>query len=177
MTSELPPLPDTPLPDTPPPAPTEPPAPVPPVPATRRLSPLAAGLIGLATGAAIVGGTWAITANSGPDAPATFTLKGSFALTDSVVPDGNGGCGGTRGYDDILEGASVTVYGASGDVVATGGLGNSTYDGDAYDCTFKVAVPDVPKGEKFYKVEVSHRGTVQLSGKEAENGGFGASLG
>ncbi|GAA5706501.1 hypothetical protein [Streptomyces avermitilis] len=175
MTSELPPLPDT-----PPPAPTEPPAVsahVPPAPAARRLSPLAAGLIGLATGAAIVGGTWAITANSGPDAPATFTLKGSFALTDSVVPDGNGGCGGTRGYDDILEGAGVTVYGASGDVIATGGLGNSTYDGDTYDCTFKVAVPDVPKGERFYKVEVSHRGTVQLSGKEAENGDFGASLG
>ncbi|MET8138008.1 hypothetical protein [Streptomyces sp. NPDC005251] len=72
--------------------------------------------------------------------------------------------------------AAVTVYSAKGDVIATGHLGNSKSPN--YDtCVFDVAVPDVPKGEKFYKVEVSHRGTVQMSAKEAEAGEFGASLG
>ncbi|MFD7710173.1 hypothetical protein [Streptomyces sp. NPDC059786] len=158
--------------------PAMPPAPPqPPVGQKRRLSPLAAGVLGLVVGAGIVGGVWAITAHSGPGDPGTFTLEGEFMLTDSVAPSGDDGCGGLDGYDDIQEGASVTVYGAAGDVVATGSLGDSTYDSDAYDCTFAVAVPDVPKGEKFYKVEVSHRGTVQMTAEEAESGLFGATLG
>jgi len=143
----------------------------------RHLGPLAAGLIGLASGAAIVGGTWAITASSGPDRPSTFTLEGTFTLTEDATSDGDGGCGGRydSGYDDITEGAGVTVYGASGDVVATGQLGDSSLK--SYTCVFDVAVDDVPTGEKFYKVEVSHRGTLQLSAEEAENGELAASLG
>lgn len=164
-----PPLPDAPPPPAAPPTVAEAPK--------KRLSPLAAGLTGLAVGAGIVGGAWAITANNGPDEPATFTLEGAFALTDDAISDGDGGCRGDYdgGYDDIAEGTSVTVYGASGDVVATGELGDSTYD--SYTCTFDIAVEDVPKGEKFYKVEVSHRGTLQLTAEEAENGELAASLG
>jgi hypothetical protein len=168
MTNNLPPMPDT------PPMPAEPPAEPAPA-AKRRLSPLAAGLIGLATGAAIVGGAWAATGIS--SGPGTFTLTGSFALTDSVIDDTSTDCRGSDGYDDIAEGTSVTVYNAAGDVVATGSLGDSTRGDDYGPCTFKVAVDGVPKGEKFYKVEVSHRGTVQLAADEAENGKFAASLG
>ncbi|MYR42141.1 hypothetical protein GTW67_08940 [Streptomyces sp. SID5910] len=118
-----------------------------------------------------------MTAGTGSGGPATFTLEGSFTLTDEVTDDGDGGCSGgyDSGYDDIAEGTGVTVYGANGDVIATGALGDS--DQLLGACTFDVAVPGVPKGEKFYKVEVSHRGTVQLSAEEAENGEFGASLG
>lgn len=168
MTNHLPPMPDT------PPLTADPPAEPAPA-AKRRLSPLTAGLIGLATGAAIVGGAWAATANSGPGKPATFTLEGTFELTDSAVDDGEGGCGGTGGYDDIREGTGVTVYGASGDVIATGALQDASYE--SYTCTFDVRVADVPKGEKFYKVEVSHRGTLQLTADEAEGGQFAGSLG
>lgn len=177
MTTELPPQRDesTVQPEVPaaplmPPPPTEPPAAP-----KKRLSPLAAGIIGLAAGAALVGGAWAITAYSGPGKPETFTLKGHFTLLEDASETGSG-CEGSGGYDDISEGASVTVYGASGDVIATGNLGNSktiTYG----TCRFNVAVPDVPRGEKFYKVEVSHRGTVQMSAEEAEGGEFGATLG
>lgn len=160
-----------------PPTPVDPPT-FPPadLPTKRPLSPLAAGLIGLTVGAGIVGGAWAITANS-HSSPGTFTLTGTFKLTDSVGSDGDGGCKGRydSGYDDIAEGTGVTVYGAAGDVVATGELGDSSQDFTT--CTYKVSVPDVPKGEKFYKVEVSHRGTLQLTAKEAENGGFAGSLG
>ncbi|MFF4791860.1 hypothetical protein ACFY2M_19325 [Streptomyces sp. NPDC001276] len=157
-------------PTSPPPIPAEPPATP-----RRPLSPLAAGLVGLAVGAGLVGGAWLITANSGPGKPDTFTLKGAFALKEGAT-DNASGCEGTGGYKDISEGTAVTVYGAAGDVIATGQLGNSESP-SWRTCIFDVSVPDVPKGEKFYKVEVSHRGTVQLTAKEAEAGGFAASLG
>ena len=172
---DLPPLPDAPPPAVPPVMPPSfPPQAVVP---GRRMNPLAAGMIGLALGAGVVGGVWAVTAG-GPGQPETFTLEGSFELTDEVMSDGDG-CKGRydSGYDDIAEGASVTVYGAGGDVVATGALGDSEEDEDGTTCTFAVAVDDVPKGERFYKVEVSHRGTVQLTAEEAENGGLAVSLG
>ncbi|MET7735252.1 hypothetical protein ABZT02_28370 [Streptomyces sp. NPDC005402] len=169
-----------PLPDAPPPAPAPVmPAPFPPQVAVpgRRMNPAVAGMIGLALGAGIVGGVWAISA-AGTGDPGTFTLEGSFDLTDDVVSDGGDGCQGRydSGYDDIAEGTSVTVYGAGGEVVATGALGDSKEDEDG-TCTFAVAVDGVPKGERFYKVEVSHRGTVQLTAEEAENGELAASLG
>lgn len=168
MTSAIPPLPDT------PPLPPHTPELTP----KKRLNPLVAGLAGFALGAGLLGGIWAINSASGPTRPSepeTFTLTGTFMLTDGSINDGDGGCHGSGGYDDIAEGSGVTVYNAAGDVVATGHLGESTA---VYgSCTFKVSVAGVPKGEKFYKVEVSHRGTVQMTGKEAESGAFSASLG
>ncbi|GAA2521512.1 hypothetical protein GCM10010423_12790 [Streptomyces levis] len=158
-----------------PPQPAEPPTIPAPDEPKKRLSPLAAGTIGLVIGAGIVGGAWVITATNGPDEPAAFTLTGKFSLTeDAVALDKT--CHGTGGYDDIGTGTSVTVYGAKGDVVATGQLEGGKETGFG-SCDFTVTVPDVPKGEKFYKVEVSHRGTLQLTAEEAENGEFAGSLG
>ncbi|MGW0905007.1 hypothetical protein [Streptomyces sp. NPDC002853] len=158
--------------------PAQPPVPpaAPPTAVTGKpRSPLAVLLAGVAIGAALVGATWAITASQGSDEPSTFTLKGKFTLTEDAF-DIDGDCAGTGGYDDIREGTSVTVYGASGDVLATGRLGDSksvTYG----TCTYKIAVDDVPRGEKFYKVEVSHRGTLQLTAKQAEDGELASTLG
>jgi len=163
MTDTMPPLPDA------PPLPAQPPAPP-----RKGLSAAAAGLLGLAAGACLTGAVWGITATTSTG-PATFTLHGAFALTEDASDNGSG-CQGTGGYDDIAEGTSVTVYGADGDVIATGHLGDS--DSPSYGtCTFDVSVPDVPKGEKFYKVEVSHRGTLQLTTEEAQNGEFAGTLG
>ncbi len=150
-----------------------------PEPKKRRINPLGAGLIGLFAGAGLVGAAWAVTAISDLGTPDTFTLKGNFALTDEVSLDPDGACRGGvgSGFEDIAEGTSVTVYGAKGDVIATGDLGKSKADDSGMICTFKIAVPQVPTGEKFYKVEVSHRGTVQLSAKQAENGELAANLG
>lgn len=151
-----------------------------------------AALAGAVIGAGAVGAVWGITGGSGHTAkqtptatpsrvahrtPTTFVLTGTFELTDGVVGDGAGGCKGSdsQGYSDIFEGAAVTVYDATGTVVATGGLGESTRAGNT--CRFDVAVSDVPTGRRFYKVEVSHRGTVQLTEAEASSGVFGATLG
>ncbi|MFH8717485.1 hypothetical protein [Streptomyces zaomyceticus] len=107
--------------------------------------------------------------------PTDFLLTGAFLLTSSVVSDGAGGCEGSDGFEDITEGAAVTVYDASGTVVATGGLGESTREGTT--CRFEVLVPDVPTGRGFYKVEITHRGTLQISESEAMSGAFGGTLG
>ncbi|WP_392838947.1 hypothetical protein [Streptomyces sp. LN500] len=71
----------------------------------------------------------------------------------------------------MAEGISATVHAAAGGVAVTGNLGSSEY---AEDC--KVAVDDVPKSEKFYQVEVPHRGKAQLGGTEAEDGKLGQGL-
>ncbi|GAA3483266.1 hypothetical protein GCM10018966_077980 [Streptomyces yanii] len=152
-------------------------------------------LIGAVAGAAIVGGTWYATGNDtsnsittagkaaadGKPAAApddeTFTLTGDFTLTDGAISDGIGGCEGSGGYDDIMLGTSVTVYDAAGAVIATSALLLSEYDETAGTCTYDVSVADVPGGQDFYQVEISHRGKIQLSAEEAKSGGFSGSLG
>ncbi|WP_326601190.1 hypothetical protein OG930_01730 [Streptomyces sp. NBC_01799] len=113
-------------------------------------------------------------AGTGDDQPATFSLTGAFALTDGVVRTDDIGCKGTRSYDDSAEGTCVTVYDPAGGVAATGDFGSSKY-AEGY-CIFKVAVDDVPKGEKFYQVEVPHPGKAQLGGMEAEDGKLATTL-
>ncbi|MEO3978992.1 hypothetical protein [Streptomyces sp. CAU 1734] len=156
----------------PPPLPAEPPAGA----AGKGPSPLLAALLGLVAGAGLVGGAWAYTnRDTAPAEPAVFTLIGTFTLTEGAIRTDDDGCRGTGGYDDIAAGTSVTVYDAAGGVAATGSLGESEYSIGA--CAFIVTVKDVPKGEKYYQVEVSHRGKVQLSAKEAEAGKLAVSLG
>ncbi|MFD7962995.1 hypothetical protein ACFV5J_19545 [Streptomyces zaomyceticus] len=100
-------------------------------------------LAGAVIGAGAIGATWALTGtdvtplkSADPPAspspttqtpspsptPTVFLLTGTFLLTSGVVSDGEGGCEGSDGFNDITEGAAVTVYDASGTVVATGGL-------------------------------------------------------
>ncbi|WP_420031357.1 hypothetical protein ACN2WE_00040 [Streptomyces sp. cg28] len=158
-----------------PPMPTGPP---PPASGRRRRNLLVTGALGILLGAGIVGAIWAGMSAGGPSEPRTFTLTGTFQLVDgeSVASDGTGGCEGAFGYDDIAEGTSVTVYGADGDVIATGQLGQSQGSAGT-PCTFQISIDSVPEGENFYKVEVSHRGTVQLTAEEAQAGQLGATLG
>ncbi|KIF67116.1 hypothetical protein HY68_35955 [Streptomyces sp. AcH 505] len=152
--------------------------------------------MGALVGAAAVGAVWFGTSRGAPAAgtevhavakpaakatpsakPNTFTLTGEFDLVDGAVADGTGGCEGTGGYDDITMGTSVTVYDAAGTVIAASSLILSTFDEDTGTCAFDVSIDAVPTGEDFYQVEISHRGKVQLSAEEAQNGQFASSLG
>ncbi|MFD5899126.1 hypothetical protein [Streptomyces sp. NPDC060366] len=179
------------IPDPPaqPPAPTDPQgahtANNPAKPTRRRTITTAA--IGFLAGAAAVAAAWAITTADGNTwpltgnqtaaaDPATFDLTGEFTLTEGAVSDGMEGCEGTGGFDDIAMGTSVTVYDAAGTIIATDSLVLSEWDG-AGSCTFDISVSDVPTGEDFYQVEISHRGKIQLSAAEAEAGEFAGSLG
>lgn len=152
-------------------APEEPPA------KTRRWPhPLVTGLSGLAIGAGIIGLAWGLS-NSGSSTPKTFTLRGTMTLTGDNIPTGDTSedCTGYSGFDDISEGASVTVYDSTGKVVASGALGAGKPKSAA--CVFSVSVPGVPEGSKFYQVEVSHRGKLTVSSADAEKGQFASSLG
>lgn len=119
------------------------------------------------------GATTALAAQPAPTAapPTTFTLRGVFALTDTsayegIVKDG-AGCSGSDGYGDISEGTQVAVYSASGEVIGVGALGAGSRTTPS-TCVFDVQVPDVPLGESFYQVEVSHRGRVTVAAVDAE---------
>jgi hypothetical protein len=156
-----------------PPMPDDPPA------KPRRWPhPLVTGIAGLVVGAGAVGLAWGLS--SGSDDAGSFTLKGALTLTSPTPLDyDHNACAGSGGYNDIVKGAAVTVYDASGKVVATGSLGAGRYasQDSTAPCVFPVAVPGVPDGSKFYRVEVSHRGQITVSSAEAKAGKFGASLG
>ncbi|MER8083833.1 hypothetical protein ABTZ57_01390 [Streptomyces sp. NPDC094048] len=143
--------------------------------------PVAVGVAGVLVGAAAL---WAWQAKGSPDGGA-FTLEGAFVLktgATTAVFERGGDCTGYDGggYGDIVPGAQVTVYDGSGAVVATGRLGKGKLpegSNSSVPCTFPVKVAGVPKGSKFYRVEVAHRGEVTVSAADAEAGRFAASLG
>ncbi|MGW4110058.1 hypothetical protein ACWEFJ_04200 [Actinosynnema sp. NPDC004786] len=108
--------------------------------------------------------------------PTAFELRGTLDLTDGATGYADSGeCAGYRGYDDIAEGAQVTVYDASGKAVALGKLSNAQYEGSV--CSFEFVVGNVPLGENIYQVEVSHRGKVSYTFEQAKAGKVALSLG
>ena len=121
--------------------------------------------------AATGGGT---TTNS-PSTPATFTMVGTFSLYGTSSSIG-GTCHGSGGYSDIADGASVTVYDAAGKVDAIGAITKPESLG-GLGCTFSVVVSDVPNGEKFYQVEITHRGKITVTADDAKAGRVALSLG
>lgn len=151
-------------------------------------------LAGFAAGALVLGVVWAGTAGL---FGGTFTLEGAMTLQQSssygsyssyssygsssysssaYSVGSDGSCMGDGGYSDISAGTAVNVYDSSGAVVAVGELsrGRGSYSSG---CTFSFSVPDVPTGERFYQVEISHRGKMNLTADEAEAGTAAYSLG
>lgn len=107
-------------------------------------------------------------------APETFTFAGELLLTSDVPTTGRS-CQGRGGYSDIAEGAPVTVYGKSGEIIALGNL--SLGESTSLGCKFQFFVGGVPTGEGFYQYEVSHRGKLSISEADAVAGNASASLG
>ncbi|MFI0721686.1 hypothetical protein [Streptomyces sp. NPDC021224] len=155
----------------------------PPVPRAGRWRPVALGAVaGLVLGGGGVGAAWALsTAGSSPPAPTPFTLLGTLSLSHAVDLDEEAAsCAGSGGYDDIVQGAAVTVYDATGTVVATGSLGEGLRGQAGYSsaaCEFPVTVLGVPAGRTFYAVEIAHRGRIAVTEADAEAGRFTATLG
>jgi len=75
-------------------------------------------------------------------------------------PQGPGG-----GYDDVQEGAQVTVSNSSGNVLAVGRLENGIYNGGSMHVTFEFTVDDLPDAA-IYQVEVAHRGALTYSKRD-----------
>lgn len=139
-------------------------------------------LLAAAGGAALVGALWVGLDLAGSGAPAgipansgeAFDLRGTFTLNSGGY--GYSTCGGSGGYSDISPGTAVTVYNAAGTVLSQGALGTGRPNG-AGSCVFTLSAPNVPAGEKFYLVEVSHRGRIMVQPEDARNGNVALSLG
>lgn len=153
----------------------------PPAAGRRWPRPLVTGLAGLAVGVVAVGLAWGLSSGGGagtsPGAKPvkTFTMKGDMKLVLSLHEalqqlSQGGQCMPRHSgpYMDIQEGATVTVYSASGKVVATGALQQGVPS--ATDCTFPFTASGVPEGEKFYQVEVEHSGRKPVSAQKARQG-------
>ncbi|WP_328618396.1 hypothetical protein OHS18_22495 [Amycolatopsis sp. NBC_00355] len=136
-------------------------------------------LLAATGGAALVGALWfglGLAGSGGPAGPAggSFDLRGTFTLNSGG--DGFGTCGGSGGYSDISGGTRVTVYSAAGTVLSQGALGTGRPAGMG-TCVFSLSAANVPAGEKFYLVEVSHRGRIMVPPEEARTGSVALSLG
>ncbi len=126
-------------------------------------------------------------------APPTYTITGSLVLegtlfsldnTDTISYQRGGACWGTNGYDDVKEGAQVTVENENGATIGTSALDAGQLAEDPAKmrdptakttCSFSFVVRDVPKA-RFYKVEVSHRGQVTYSFDQLVNNSWSAEL-
>ncbi|MCE3553911.1 hypothetical protein LWC33_20945 [Pseudonocardia sp. RS11V-5] len=137
---------------------------------------------GIAAGVAALG--LVIGVATALSAASAMEVTGTFRLTDAGY--GFGGyrsgsfttgsvCSGSGGYSDIHAGTGVMIANASGAVIATGALSTGRASSST-TCDFAFTVPDVPAGEDFYQVTVSHRGTLTCTADELRSG-LGLSLG
>lgn len=131
-----------------------------------------AGLLG--GGTFTLDGTMTLEQSSRYGSYSSYSSSSYSSSAYSVGSDGT--CFGDGGYSDIGAATTVSVYDASGAMVAVGelGPGSGTYSSG---CRFSFSVPDVPTGERFYQVEISHRGKMNLTAAEAEAGAAAWSLG
>ena len=101
--------------------------------------------------------------------PPPIVVQGNFTLHD---PGHWGGAGqtcdasGDSGYSDITNGAQVTVYDASGKLLALGALRQGIVAAFGY-CRFAFTVLGVPAGAGPFMVEVAHRGKIAFTVEQA----------
>ncbi|MDX3110160.1 hypothetical protein [Nonomuraea angiospora] len=98
-------------------------------------------------------------------AASPITVEGSVTVRGdrpAVLTENELTCTTGGGYNDIRQGAQVVVTDAAGKTIALGQLGAGSWKRDT-GCIFLFTVADVPAGEKFYGIEVSHRGRVQYT--------------
>lgn len=140
-------------------------------------------------GATLLVATSACSPANMPFAHHTVTVRGTLELAvgdDPEVPsfmtepDDPYTCHGVGGYSDITPEATIVIHDPDGKVIATSelGTGESTgFDGGPVPaiCRFTIWVTKVPE-QKFYGVEVSHRGTVQFTEEQVRAGNVNLTL-
>ncbi|WP_137725069.1 hypothetical protein [Prescottella subtropica] len=124
-----------------------------------------------ATGAVVAIGVGVVVAVDAASTPKMFEITGTFDITGSTttlgLPTGFA-CAGAKGYDDLSPAAAVTVSDESKTLLSKGRMTGSTRSGRT--CTFDFTITDVPRGHKFYEVEIAHRGGLSYTESEAEQG-------
>ncbi|MER7126762.1 hypothetical protein [Micrococcus luteus] len=99
--------------------------------------------------------------------PPALTVSGTVTVKDfsAVTTMNEVTCTTRGGYSDIQEGAQVVVTDASSTTIALGQLAHGSWDRHT-GCVFFFNIPDVPADQKFYGVEVSHRGRLQYTAEQ-----------
>lgn len=113
----------------------------------------------------------------------THTITGTLTLGDGSDPNsnnfyskGSGNCSGQSGYDDITQGAQVTVTDGGGNVLATSSLGLGDQIGSGFgSCRFSFTLTGVPDAA-FYGVTISDRGTLNYSRAQMESAGWSVAM-
>lgn len=113
--------------------------------------------------------------------PQLATIKGTLLLNQIEEPlDRGEECTGEGGFDDIAEGAQVTVTDETGTIIASGRLGpgaeNDIVVEDGLGCFFEFEVDGVPTDRAFYSIEVAHRGALTFSIAEIRQLGWQVSF-
>jgi hypothetical protein len=135
---------------------------------SRRRPPVVARALAVVA-VVVVGAVVAVALVGSGSGESTHTIRGTMTLIDSDVGGSSGDCYGTEGYDDIEQGAQVTVKNGSGKTLAVSDLQAGSSDDEDFmvSCEFGFVVRDVPDAS-FYDVTVSHRGGVSFSKDEME---------
>jgi hypothetical protein len=149
----------------------------------RRFAWSGIGLSVTVTILTIAGGIYLVTRSSPAassnsstaSSSAPTTVSGSLSLHD---PDSFSGlssgtaCEGSNGYNDITQGAQVTVSDNSGSILAvsSSGMSAGTADGSG-NCVFSFTIDNVPYSQ-FYQFQVSHRGQLAYSYQQLSSDNF-----
>ena len=86
-------------------------------------------------------------------------------------------CAGISGYDDLRDGAVVTIFNSTGAVIGTTTLFGSVYNlvstsSRKIICTFQWELKNVPNDDSGYSVEVTRRGKVFFTSDRLESNGY-----
>ncbi|MGY2125871.1 hypothetical protein ACW9HJ_30875 [Nocardia gipuzkoensis] len=92
---------------------------------------------------------------------------GTMSLIGSTSWDNlASGCTGSGGYSDIHEGVTVTLSSASGTTIGVTALEKGSKNGS--NCMFIWTMRNIPSDEKFYKLEIGHRGVLTYTRQDLE---------
>jgi hypothetical protein len=105
-----------------------------------------------------------------PTAVPTHVITGQLTLIGFSTVTLATQCFGKGGYDDLKEGATVTLRDQSSTILASTALGAGVASAGA--CTFPFTLTGVPDTASFYVIEVSHRGQVTKSHAEMVDAGW-----
>lgn len=113
----------------------------------------------------------------------TVTVPADYRADIGLTPITEGSaCYPDDGYDDVGEGASVTVRSATGNIVGSDRLGvgkahdvKAGFSDPTGDCVFGFSIDGIPRS-KFYTIEASHRGEVTFSSAELDRQGWDVDL-
>lgn len=123
----------------------------------------------------------AAVASSGSAGLEPSTGGGRYAITGSIElfdPDGafdsGGPCTGTGGYNDLRQGATVTISDGAGNVLGLGRL-SSGMGMTSVVCRFTFTVEELPRSD-FYQVDVAGRDAPSYTFEEMQAANWTISL-